>query len=332
MNYRSRVGFTLVELLVVITIIGMLMALLLPAVQAAREAGRRAQCMNNQHQLGVALLGYEAARKKFPGYENYFFYAAGPSNTTLGQQWASWVVVLFPYLERTDLWERWNDPQYEVKNMADPDPELRQKPIKLLRTLECPSAKTLEGGGVAYVVNCGLPDGGLSNDLARAAGVFNSARYNANCYMNLDYLSTHDGSLNTLLLSENLQATEWAHRTGTTYDFLHIAPWEAEIGMIWWPTTPAPCAKMNACPDGDPSPPYPVPPFPVTRPSDPAVAANYLVFARPSSRHPGGVVATFCDGHQQFLAETIGYDVFQHLMTPHSKGALLRGVLDGGSF
>ncbi len=63
-----RRGFTLVELLVVITIIGMLMALLLPAVQAAREAGRRAACMNNQKQLSLGVIQFESAHGQFPGY------------------------------------------------------------------------------------------------------------------------------------------------------------------------------------------------------------------------------------------------------------------------
>src|SRR5581483_11828504 len=87
-----RGGFTLVELLVVIAIIGVLIALLLPAVQAAREASRRSQCVNNLKQIGLALQSYLDATKSFP-------YGARAPNNGSGGWGMSFYVGLLPYLE-----------------------------------------------------------------------------------------------------------------------------------------------------------------------------------------------------------------------------------------
>jgi prepilin-type N-terminal cleavage/methylation domain-containing protein len=91
---RARRAFTLVELLVVIAIIGILMGLLIPAVQSARETARRAQCTNNQKQIGLAIHQFEMTKHHLPGYVNL----------VNGTQ-VSWVPLLFPFLGRLDLWE-----------------------------------------------------------------------------------------------------------------------------------------------------------------------------------------------------------------------------------
>ena len=85
---RRSPGFTLVELLVVIAIIGILIALLLPAVQAAREAARRMQCTNNLKQMGLGVLNYELTNKKFP------------TGADTGARW-SWSALILPFMEQT---------------------------------------------------------------------------------------------------------------------------------------------------------------------------------------------------------------------------------------
>jgi prepilin-type N-terminal cleavage/methylation domain-containing protein len=93
---RSRHGFTLVELLVVIAIIGILIALLLPAVQAAREAARRTQCINHLKQIGLAMHNFHDARGGFPPV-----YLTGVGHTT-------WLVLIMPYLEQSASYDAYD--------------------------------------------------------------------------------------------------------------------------------------------------------------------------------------------------------------------------------
>ena len=116
MKVVKRLGFTLVELLVVIAIIGILIALLLPAVQAAREAARRSQCTNNMKQLGVAIHNYHDTHKVFPPAGLDYGWA-GDANTSYSRAPSSspvnrfnisgWVMVL-PYLEQSALHDQYD--------------------------------------------------------------------------------------------------------------------------------------------------------------------------------------------------------------------------------
>ncbi len=102
--HKRQSGFTLVELLVVIAIIGVLVALLLPAIQAAREAARRTQCTNNLKQIGLALQNYHAAKNTFPpGYIWKYGAPEGNEHDPRGN-W-SWGALIMPYMELSSLYQ-----------------------------------------------------------------------------------------------------------------------------------------------------------------------------------------------------------------------------------
>ncbi len=105
---RRSAAFTLVELLVVIAIIGILIALLLPAVQAARESARRTQCTNNLKQIGVALHNYHDTRKTFPPGNVQDNTTTNPNNTFGRNFTANWAIYILPYLERDALGEAYD--------------------------------------------------------------------------------------------------------------------------------------------------------------------------------------------------------------------------------
>ena len=114
--FRRVRGFTLVELLVVFSIIGVLIALLLPAVQAAREAARKTQCTNNLKQIGLALLQYEGTHKAFPPAKIYSGHCTGSNgNAGLTLNTTGFALIL-PYMEQGNLHKAMN---FSVASVAD---------------------------------------------------------------------------------------------------------------------------------------------------------------------------------------------------------------------
>ena len=100
---RKSAGFTLVELLVVITIIGILIALLLPAVQAAREAARQTQCKNNLKQLALGCLNHDSATGRFPCGGWGFSWTGDADRGNDWRQPGGWIYNILPYIEQQPL-------------------------------------------------------------------------------------------------------------------------------------------------------------------------------------------------------------------------------------
>jgi len=262
MKRATRTGFTLVELLVVITIIGMLMALLLPAVQSARESARRATCQSNQHNITLAMVQYESLRGYFPGYA-----------ITVGGSDTSWAVGLFPYMGNNNVYEKWTN---------------GQKPTPYLQIFTCPSdppdVVRANMPHQAYIVNAGKEGTNNIND-----GVFNDTRDSVSspARVGLAHINANDGPTTTLLLSENVIPN---NRNGLSWN----SSSEGAVGFVWKDNYPA------------------------------DMGVNYQVEGqsrpRPASRHSGGVMASYADGHQAFLREDVDRKVLKALMTPNGTG------------
>lgn len=217
-----RRGFTLIELLVVIAIIAVLVSLLLPAVQQAREAARRTQCKNNLKQLGIALHSYHSSLETFP--PNLV-----PGGTNYNYSAGNWGVLAYlsPYLDQTAVYDLMNlkAPTYGLVggnwSIFDPDNQIAagiMTPLFL-----CPSDRGISVGsgyGVSalgsanYVANMGT---GLNTT---PQGTFNGSPYNADGVFYADSRvrigDIRDGSSNTAAISETLLGDGDVKVAGTT--------------------------------------------------------------------------------------------------------------------
>ncbi len=350
----TRNAFTLVELLVVITIIGILAGLLLPAVNAAREAARRAQCSNNLRNLGLAAIQHENQKGEFPGWVRDFGTFQGgtdpaapngpavPSHLKVG----TWAVSLLPYLDGQPIFERWSEDRYPI--ITETESELLEPTSGAsgngyasaaapnLEIMQCPSSPTIRGdnGRNSYVSNNGAhPAGNLSfaQSMNKSNGVFvNRLRGSVNSSGNdvptgdavtIDDLK--DGQGYTVLFSENLQAMPW-HRAGflnppadlTSAPVAYPGDSRYVHGMVWHQADPAalPVHEINGSPAERDK-------FSLQMVQGGGAGLTPPDLARPSSAHTGGVNMAFADGTVRFITDEVEYRVYQALMTPRGKSS-----------
>ncbi|MGY8771108.1 MAG: DUF1559 family PulG-like putative transporter [Pirellulales bacterium] len=287
-NSRSKQGFTLVELLVVIAIIGILIALLLPAVQQAREAARRMQCVNQMKQLGLATHNFHDTYEKFPqGYKEF---------TPSGQpvQRGTLFYYILPFIEQSALFD-----------VTQPDSYAKNKVIgglgneaargQIVQDYVCPSDSTSTSGVhnpdwtyASYEMNfhvfIGLDNLAADNNAMKAAKP-------------LGMRDMTDGTSNTIMFAESLQrcggqGTIWSHG-GWNTRWMPVFGGGGQGGQLATGPTSVPQSASNK--------------------------ADCDSLRTTASGHPGGVNVVLGDASVQFVPSTIDGDVWWNLVR-HQDG------------
>lgn len=305
---RGKLGFTLVELLVVIAIIGILVALLLPAVQAAREAARRMSCSNNLKQLGLALHNYHDTHKTFPT-EGIWADRSGVNPRSY-----SWITLVLPFIEQSNLHSSINfSLPILPQTLGTGELVISQK----LPTLQCPSDDPWPEPPYGFTVtsygaNAGWEDYAYNGD--QNAGLMNLAR-------TTNFSMIKDGTSNTIALGEVSTSgfvlkpgmNEWQGGGGqprrgsdrvvraalvaiNVANVYAVHPWTLSANRN------QPLPKAN----GGPADLWDVWQQPnVFKPTYRFRTAMNAEWPGPASLHPGGAQFTLCDGSVRFISSTI---------------------------
>ncbi|NQV27581.1 MAG: DUF1559 domain-containing protein [Rhodopirellula sp.] len=319
---KKRPGFTLIELLVVISIIATLAALILPAVQNARAAARRAECQNNVKQLCTAIMNFTSKKNgQLPQMAKQI--------STTSNIYMSWCVELLPELDNG-----------AARREFDSNPTIF--PAISLKMFQCPVDQNnfQIDGGLSYVVNAGYisstiwpatgwthtagaadwdANGTIGNagdyPIGHATGVFFAPTGNDTFKPSLDYISSGDGQTNTILLAENSQGQNWHIAnlaSSSVADLAFGIP--VVVGTDVAPTTPGTTTDYLRY----------LSTLPTTintnnaNPGDNIIAARGTL-PRPSSYHLGTSIYGFADGGARQIADVIDWTVYVRLMTPNGQ-------------
>jgi prepilin-type processing-associated H-X9-DG protein/prepilin-type N-terminal cleavage/methylation domain-containing protein len=347
---RRRLAFTLVELLVVITIIGMLVALLLPAVQSARKRARQLTCLNNFKQIGLATFSHDSSKGQLPGLTQFIkrgtkewasidydtgsrkfkavskTFSGTPDLTQVSA--FSWATMLLPRIERSDIWDQIVSPPRDASGVAQ---DVLIPPIEVYI---CPDDRDVttqpDLAGLTYVGNSGGWDphstgsqGALqvTSNIGDTAenGVFHDIagydRIGAKA-PKVRISNINDGAGTTLMYTENIDRTYDSTSPSGAPAFSWLFGNEQQLGFVWVVpvspnTSPQPGDTVNDQEALNRNS-QDVVVFPTDKPR----------FARPASAHSGGMNVAFCDGHGDFLRDDIDYTVYQQLMTPWGRKAV----------